>query len=129
MSDSLSQLLKEHNQKRAETKRQNEQIKKNAIQTTNELTDALTEHVNEGVAEIFAKQKELEQHSRKLGNQTTRYLNQTQQWLTLVDDFNTSLKELGDVRNWAEIMEHDMRTIMTTLEFVHQGTMDGEPVE
>ncbi|KAI7904779.1 general control of amino acid synthesis-like protein [Cokeromyces recurvatus] len=121
MSDSLSHLLKEHNQKRAQKKKQNEQIKKNAIQTTHELTDMLTEYVNEGVSEIFSKQKQLEQHSKKLANQTTRYMNQTQQWLKLVDDFNMSLKELGDVRNWAEIMEHDMKTIMTTLEFVHQG--------
>lgn len=30
--------------------------------------------------------------SRKLANQTTRYANQTQQWLTLVDGFNMSLK-------------------------------------
>ncbi|GAA5814821.1 hypothetical protein MFLAVUS_008324 [Mucor flavus] len=121
MSDSLSQLLKNHNQQQAEVKRQNEQLKKNAVQSTNELTDSLTEYVNEGVTEIFSKQKELEQLSRKLANQTTRYANQTQQWLTLVDSFNMSLKELGDIRNWAEVMEHDMKTVMTTLEFVHQG--------
>ncbi|KAI9271132.1 biogenesis of lysosomal organelles complex-1, subunit 1 [Helicostylum pulchrum] len=121
MSDSLSQLLKNHNQQQAEVKKQNEQLKKNAVQSTNELTDSLTEYVNEGVTEIFSKQKELEQLSRKLANQTTRYANQTQQWLTLVDSFNMSLKELGDIRNWAEVMEHDMKTVMTTLEFVHQG--------
>ncbi|KAI7891475.1 GCN5-like 1 [Mucor mucedo] len=120
MSDSLSQLLKNHNQQQAEIKKQNEQLKKSAVQSTNELTDSLTEYVNEGVTEIFSKQKELEQLSRKLANQTTRYANQTQQWLTLVDSFNMSLKELGDVRNWAEIMEHDMKTVMATLEFVHQ---------
>ncbi|KAG2206535.1 hypothetical protein INT47_008552 [Mucor saturninus] len=125
MSDSLSQLLKNHNQQQAEIKKQNEQLKKSAVQATNELTDSLTEYVNEGVTEIFSKQKELEQLSRKLANQTTRYANQTQQWLTLVDSFNMSLKELGDVRNWAEIMEHDMKTVMATLEFVHQGNIQG----
>ncbi|KAI9352432.1 biogenesis of lysosome-related organelles complex 1 subunit 1-like protein [Pilaira anomala] len=128
MSDSLATLLKNHNQQQAEIKRQNEQLKKSAVRSTNELTDSLTEYVNEGVTEIFSRQKELEQLSRKLANQTTRYANQTQQWLTLVDGFNMSLKELGDIRNWAEIMEHDMRTVMTTLEFVHQGTLDTEAI-
>ncbi|KAL9547627.1 hypothetical protein MBANPS3_006074 [Mucor bainieri] len=135
MSESLSQLLKSHNQKQSEVKKQNEQLKKNAIQSTNELTDSITEYVNDGlqldfrVTEIFSRQKELEQQSRRLANQTTKYANQTQQWLTLVDDFNMSLKELGDVRNWAEIMEHDMKAIMSTLEFVHQGTIGGaEPI-
>lgn len=129
MSDSLAQLLKTHTQQQAETKKHNEQLKKNAVHATNELTDSLTEYVNDGVTEIFSRQKELEQLSRKLANQTTRYANQTQQWLTLVDNFNLSLKELGDVKNWAEIMEHDMKTVMSTLEFVHEGTIDGEPIE
>ncbi|KAG1322895.1 hypothetical protein G6F62_009980 [Rhizopus arrhizus] len=73
------------------------------------------------VNDIFGKQKELEQQSRKLATQATRYVAQTQQWLALVDNFNNSLKELGDVKHWAQMMEHDMRTIMSTLEFVHQG--------
>jgi hypothetical protein len=30
-------------------------------------------------------------------------------------------KELGDVQNWAEVIEKDMREITTTLEFVHKG--------
>lgn len=45
------------------------------------------------------------------------------------DIFIVCHKELGDVRNWAETMEHDMRTIMATLEFVHQGTIEGKKPE
>ncbi|KAG0941633.1 hypothetical protein G6F58_011382 [Rhizopus delemar] len=121
MSDSLGQLLKAHHQKKQEIKRNNEQIRKNAVQATVDLTDSINNYVNEGVNDIFGKQKELEQQSRKLATQATRYVAQTQQWLALVDNFNNSLKELGDVKHWAQMMEHDMRTIMSTLEFVHQG--------
>ncbi|KAI8887459.1 GCN5-like 1 [Backusella circina FSU 941] len=128
MSDSLSQILKNHTQKQNETKKQNEQLRKNAITATNKLTDNLTTYVNEGVSEMFIRQKELEQESRKLANQTSRYANQTQQWLSLVDNFNIALKELGDVKNWAEIMENDMKVVMSTLEYVNQGTIAGEPV-
>lgn len=30
-------------------------------------------------------------------------------------------QEIGDVENWAERIEQDMRTVTTTLEFVHNG--------
>ncbi|KAI8382356.1 RT14 protein [Blakeslea trispora] len=123
---SLSELLKTHNKKQATVKKENDLLKQSAIQSTQELTDALSDYVNEGVSQVFTRQKELEQQSRKLANQTTKYANQTQQWLTLLDNFNMSLKELGDVRNWAELMENDMRVIMTTLEFVHEGTTEHE---
>ncbi|KAG1472250.1 hypothetical protein G6F56_001648 [Rhizopus delemar] len=122
MSDSLSQLVKAHQEKRTELKKNNEQIRKNAMQATHELTDTVNNYMNEGVNDIFIKQKDLEQQSRKLATQTSKYVSQTQQWLSLVDNFNNSLKELGDVKNWAQIMENDMKTIMSTLEFVHQGT-------
>ncbi|KAJ8662508.1 hypothetical protein O0I10_001468 [Lichtheimia ornata] len=127
MSDaSLAQLLKAHQQRQSERKRENDQLRKDAVGAVNELTDSLNTHLNEGVSEVFTRQKELESESRKLANQTAKYTKQTKQWLSLVDDFNTALKELGDVRNWAETMEHDMRTIMATLEFVHQGTIEGK---
>ncbi|KAI9257370.1 GCN5-like 1 [Phascolomyces articulosus] len=122
MSDqSLSQLLKSHQQRQLERKRENEQLRKETAATVNELTDSLNDHLNEGVSEVFVRQKELEQASRKLSTQTTKYAKQTKQWLTLVDEFNTALKELGDIKNWATVMENDMRTVMSTLEFVHQG--------
>ncbi|CAO3586386.1 unnamed protein product [Absidia cylindrospora] len=43
---------------------------------------------------------------------------------SISNDFNDALKELGDVKNWAEVMEQDMKAVMTTLEFVYQGTSD-----
>lgn len=38
------------------------------------------------------KQKEIEQESRKLSNQTSRYAKQTKQWIQTIDSFNSALK-------------------------------------
>ncbi|ORZ16423.1 biogenesis of lysosome-related organelles complex 1 subunit 1 [Absidia repens] len=121
---SLSQLLKTHQQKQTESKRCNDQLRKEALQTAHALNDTISDHANQGISTMFAKQKELEQESRELALQTSKYTKQTKQWLQLVDDFNDALKELGDVKNWAEVMEQDMKAVMTTLEFVYQGTND-----
>ncbi|KAI8089644.1 biogenesis of lysosome-related organelles complex 1 subunit 1 [Halteromyces radiatus] len=121
---SLAQLLKNHHQKQAESKRQNDQLRKEALNTTHTLTDTVSDHVNQGVSTMFAKQKALEQASKELATQTSRYTKQTKQWLTLVDDFNDALKELGDVKNWTQVMEQDMKTVMATLDFVYQGNID-----
>ncbi|KAI8344448.1 biogenesis of lysosomal organelles complex-1, subunit 1 [Chlamydoabsidia padenii] len=122
---SLSQLLKTHQQKQAESKRCNDQLRKDVLASTHVLNDTISDHVNRGVSTMFAKQKALEQESRELAQQTARYTKQTKQWLQLVDDFNDALKELGDVQHWAQVMEQDMKAVMTTLDFVYQGTMDG----
>ncbi|CAO3694082.1 unnamed protein product [Umbelopsis ramanniana] len=122
-SASLSQLLKSHQKKQADIKRQNGQLCKDATTAASELNDTLTNTINERISEVFVKQKEIEQESRKLSNQTSRYAKQTKQWIQTIDSFNSALKELGDVQNWAEVMESDMRAVMATLELVHKGSL------
>ncbi|CAO3648720.1 unnamed protein product [Cunninghamella echinulata] len=121
---SLSQLLKTHQQKQAENKRYNDQLRKEALETTHSLTNSISNHVNQGVSTMFTRQKALEQESKELVILTSKYTKQTNQWLTLVNDFNDALKELGDIKNWAQVMENDMNSIMATLDFVYQGTID-----
>ncbi|KAI8074000.1 biogenesis of lysosomal organelles complex-1, subunit 1 [Gongronella butleri] len=118
---SLSQLLKDHQQKQADARRTNERLRRDVVDATTTLTDTLTDHVNQGVSTLFAKQKQLEKEAKALADQTAAYDKQTKQWVALVDDFNDALKELGDVKHWAQVMEQDMRAVMATLEFVHDG--------
>jgi hypothetical protein len=44
------------------------------------------------ISEIFVRQKEIEQESRKLSNQSARYAKQTKQWIQTIDNFNSALK-------------------------------------
>ncbi|RKO87724.1 GCN5-like 1, partial [Blyttiomyces helicus] len=67
------------------------------------------------VAQAFNNQRELETDAKALQLAAARYTKQTTQWLALVEDLNESLKELGDVRNWARTIETDMRIVCLTI--------------
>ncbi|CAI2186786.1 13250_t:CDS:2 [Funneliformis geosporum] len=108
----LSRLVREHNQKQQVVRRNTEQLRKEAIQAVNEVTDSLSDTLNE----------------RRLSSQSAKYTKQTKQWLNMLEGFNSALKELGDVQNWAEIIEKDMREIAMTMEFVHKGTIESQLV-
>nr|CAG8595734.1 7972_t:CDS:2 [Entrophospora candida]CAG8627729.1 12770_t:CDS:2 [Entrophospora candida] len=119
----LSRLVREHTQKQQSVRRNNEQLRKEAIQAVNGVTDSLSDTLNERVASIFKTQREIESESRHLSSQSAKYTKQTKQWLNMLNLFNTAIKELGNVQNWAEVVERDMREIAMTLEFVHKGTV------
>ena len=42
-----------------------------------------------------------------------------------MDSFNTSLKELGDVKSWASAIEQDMKTVSSVLEYTYKVNKQG----
>ncbi|KAG0020198.1 NHP2-like protein 1 [Podila clonocystis] len=105
---SLTRLLNEHQSKQATLRRDNERLRKEAIQSAGHFTDALAETLSNRVSQIFVNQKDLEQEAKNLSLQSARYAKQTTQWLALVSQFDSALKELGDVQNWVQVIEKDM---------------------
>ncbi|KAG0279145.1 NHP2-like protein 1 [Linnemannia exigua] len=105
---SLGRLVKEHQTKNAALKRENEHLRKEAVQSVGQFSDAIADTLSGRVSQIFLNQKDLEQEARNLSLQTARYSKQTAQWLALVDQFGSALKELGDVQNWVQVIQKDM---------------------
>lgn len=76
------------------------------------------------VAQAYLNQKKLDAEAKQLHNNALQFSKQTQQWLSLVDNFNSALKEIGDVENWAKVIEEDMRLISAALETAYEGSMN-----
>jgi len=113
-------LLKQHQIKQTKLKEETEHRRKETIASVTNVTNALVNSVNTGVAHIHANQRKLEHETRVLQQQTQRFSKQTAQWLKLIDNFNTSLKEVGDIENWAKSIETDMKAIAGALEYIQK---------
>ncbi|CAH1725368.1 unnamed protein product [Macrosiphum euphorbiae] len=116
----LSSLVKEHQVKQAARKESQDIKRKEAVNAANELTNALVEHLNVGVAQAYLNQKKLDAEAKQLHQSAIVFSKQTSQWLSLIDNFNSALKELGDVENWTRTIENDMQNITTTLEYAYK---------
>ncbi|MBO8666427.1 hypothetical protein INO76_15475, partial [Staphylococcus aureus] len=53
--------------------------------------------------------KKLDAEAKQLHQSAIVFSKQTSQWLSLIDNFNSALKELGDVENWTRTIENDMQ--------------------
>eukprot|EP00004_Rigifila_ramosa_P004853 TRINITY_DN15304_c0_g1_i1.p2 TRINITY_DN15304_c0_g1~~TRINITY_DN15304_c0_g1_i1.p2 ORF type:complete len:147 (+),score=31.39 TRINITY_DN15304_c0_g1_i1:16-456(+) len=116
----LARMLKEHEGKHRALREQSEHHRKAGEETAAMLTHAMVDTVNVGVAQVFATQRQIEREAQELQKQSARFCKQTQDWLTMIAKFNDSLKELGDVENWAMQIEHEMKSMATALEYVHK---------
>lgn len=116
----LSSLVKEHQARQVARKEQQEVKRKEAQQAASDLTTALVDHLNVGVAQAYLNQKRLDSEAKQLHLNATNFAKQTSAWLQMIENFNKSLKELGDVENWARTIEGDMRVISSTLEYSYK---------
>ncbi|XP_072948826.1 biogenesis of lysosome-related organelles complex 1 subunit 1 [Epargyreus clarus] len=120
----LSSLIKEHQAKQAAKRVTQEQKRKECIVAANDLTQALVDHLNVGVAQAYLNQKKLDAEAKLLHQGAINFAKQTQQWLALVENFSSALKEIGDVENWARSIENDMKIITDTLERAYESTQE-----
>ncbi|XP_022113853.1 biogenesis of lysosome-related organelles complex 1 subunit 1 [Pieris rapae] len=120
----LSSLVKEHQAKQSAKRATQEQKRKECISAANDLTQALVDHLNVGVAQAYLNQKKLDAEAKLLHQGAINFSKQTQQWLALVENFSSALKEIGDVENWARSIENDMKIITNTLERAYETTRD-----
>ncbi|KAF6209926.1 hypothetical protein GE061_015680 [Apolygus lucorum] len=116
----LSSLAKEHHAKQLARKEAQEEKRKEALTAASNLTQALVDHLNVGVAQAYLNQKRLDAEAKHLHQNAANFAKNTQQWLVLVEGFSNALKELGDVENWAQTIENDMKTITCALEYAYK---------
>lgn len=111
---SLSDILRDHPKPPS-----TEPLRKQAVRDINHLCDATTGALSEKLTLALDNQRQIEQLSRQCAQLVQSHIQDTHRWSRLVDDFNNELKELGDVKNWAQVIERDMLDIAATLELVH----------
>lgn len=117
-------MVKEHQIKQVIKRETQETKRQEACAAASELTQALVDHLNVGVAQAYLNQKKLDAEAKQLHVSATNFSKQTQHWVNLVDSFSSALKELGDVENWSKTIETDLRTITAALEIVYKGSQD-----
>ncbi|KAJ5129767.1 GCN5-like 1 [Penicillium bovifimosum] len=72
-------------------------------------------------ANIQSNAVALERQEAELAENTQRLARQNQQWVGLADETREGLKEIGDVQNWAEMIERDLLALEDMMDDVEGG--------
>lgn len=72
------------------------------------------------VAQAYLNEKKLDHEARQLQQNAANFSRQAQQWLQMVENFSSALKEVGDVENWAKSIEKDLKIAETALEYAYK---------
>ncbi|KAJ5595990.1 hypothetical protein N7450_002448 [Penicillium hetheringtonii] len=71
----------------------------------------------------------LQRQETELAEHTARLAKQNAQWMGLADETRDGLKEIGDVQNWAEMIERDLLVLEDMMDDVERGRGKGRGLE
>ncbi len=115
----MQNLVREHAVARQALKDENDELHRQVVASVGDVSSGLLDSVNKDVAQAFLNEKQIESEIAKLQAETAEFVKRSQQWVSLVSGFNTSIKEIGDVENWSRTIESDMNDVATRLEQLH----------
>lgn len=68
--------------------------------------------------DLHANSEAIEKQEKTVDKQTAALAKQSAQWQKLADASTKKLNEIGDVQNWAEMIERDLLVLEETLRMV-----------
>jgi len=102
-------ILNDYEKKKKAFEKDNENAKKNLKNLADPLTKDLLINLNTQVAVLHANQQIIDKETKQLRNECFNFYKEAKNWIGIYDELNESLKQLGDVVNWAKTIEEDLR--------------------
>ncbi|PVU89217.1 hypothetical protein BB561_005484 [Smittium simulii] len=120
LSTSLSKLVLEHQKEQALKKKELEALHEAASISVKTLTTDITSAAEKDpsfprMTAALERQKQLEIATTNYIMQSKSLQKQIELWQDLSGKLSSSIKELGDVENWAQVIESDMSDIVSAL--------------
>jgi len=83
------------------------------------LGDTLDVDLKDRISNIHSNAQSLDSQSKQLKSRTQQLSKTSRQWSSLAEGARGRLKEVGDVQNWAEMIERDLLILEETLRIVN----------
>ena len=86
---------------------------------------SITNDLQSRAADIHSNASSLAKQQADVAKQTAALSKQSDQYQKLADQSGAKLKEIGDIQNWAELIERDLMVVEETLRLAEQPSDQG----
>jgi biogenesis of lysosome-related organelles complex 1 subunit 1 len=111
----FNNLIQEYAERRNELKIKVSESKKKLAESSSALNSNITKSLNSQVEILHENQKKIENQCKILRSESEKLNNQSQNWVKMYSTLNNSFKQLGDINNWASILEKEMAEVSSAI--------------
>lgn len=113
----FSSIASEHRAAQVQKRRQLKELETKIVdQSLPALSDAVFAELNTGSEQILANQKEIDKKCRAVKEEWSRFNKELEKWIGLVNQLDTAVKEIGDVRSWSQNIQTELQAVVDQLD-------------
>ncbi|KAI9795504.1 MAG: hypothetical protein M1835_005636 [Candelina submexicana] len=94
------------------------------VASLNSVGSGLDADLRDRAANLHSNSAALAKQEADLAKQTAAFSKQSAQWQKMADNSREKLKEIGDIQNWAELIERDLLVVEETLRIAEGGDQE-----
>ena len=85
-------------------------------QSIPQLSESVFKETTEGTDLIIENQKKIDEKCKDVRAAWDEFNNEIKKWTVLINNLDTAVKEIGDVRNWSTQIQTQIQTIVENLD-------------
>ncbi|ETO33533.1 hypothetical protein RFI_03569 [Reticulomyxa filosa] len=114
----LQQTIAKYKELRQQQTQERKELRDECLNSLTAMSNTVLLDVRNGVAQIYTNQKKIKDATTELQRASLQFTAKVQKWTKKYNVLNESLRQLGDVRNWAQGIRQDLVEINETLEAI-----------
>jgi len=111
----FNSVLREHKARQQQHRQHTAACRAALLSNVEAVSSELLHELTSGIGAVYTNQKKIEEEAYRLQQQTAMLTKQVDQWVSMYNSLNSSIKEFGDLVNWSRVIEADMVNIATSL--------------
>ena len=112
----MAEHIEAYKQIRVSQNSERKQLREECLSSVSELCTTMLHDVRSGVAKIYTNQKKIKDATLELQQSSQQFNQKIERWIKKYNSLNSSLRGLGDIRNWAQAIKSDLQEINENLE-------------
>ncbi|CAD8200399.1 unnamed protein product [Paramecium octaurelia] len=104
-------IMKEYNQNKKVLDKQDENLRRHIGMLAEPMTKKVLHGLNANIAILHQNEQIIEKETKQLLKETAQLQKESQQWQILYNNLNETLKKVGDIVNFAQIIENELQEL------------------
>lgn len=111
----FKEVIDEYDERRIELQERIAKTNQELAEASSALNTNISRSLNSQIEILHDNQKKIDAQCKIIRTESDKLVTQSQNWMKMYSNLNNSLKKVGDLNNWALVLEKDLAEVSSAI--------------